>query len=265
MLDGKRLEAFLEEGNQLAANAGASALSIAIAGVLAPGLAALPEIGTQGCAPEGEQGANDFAGDWMNAGESSEPGAAEEMRENGLGLVIGGMCGSYAGKMSSFGDAGEPFVAGAPSGVLEIAFRASRKARDVGVRGMKLEAKPGGEPRDELLVCIGRATTQLVIEVESMQNDAQAFAEVIEQAQQCDGIGSPGDRYTNAVAGVEARLCLERSEELIGETRLHGGYRTSRWRIARGMASNRAAVAATSGAAERRSWMCNSKPLASNT
>jgi hypothetical protein len=183
VFDSKRLKALLEERNELAANASTGSLHVTVGGVFTPRLAESLEIGAKGGSAEAEQGTDDVAGNGMDAGEPSEAGAAQHMGEDSFSLVVGGVRGGDISKVLFASDTREPFVPSSAPGVFQVALGAPGKVSDVSTRGMELESEARSELGNELLIGIRCAGAELVIEVENVEHDAQAFTGGVKQVE----------------------------------------------------------------------------------
>jgi hypothetical protein len=162
------------------------------------------EIGAEGGAAEGEEWAEDVAGFGVNAAESGEAGAAEDVGENGFGLVVGSV--GYGDAVEFFfGDESiEEGVAGAAGGVFKINFFAAGFCGYIGAGGEKFQIKLLGEGGDEFFVGVGGFTAELVIEVDDAGNETEFRPEFGEKTQQGDGIGAARNGDADAFAGMEA-------------------------------------------------------------
>src|SRR5262249_53094982 len=96
-------------------------------------------------------------------------------------------------------------------------------AGNIGAGNVTFEVEMRSELVDELLVAIRGAASQLVVEVQHVQHDAEAFAQRMKQAKQSDRIGSARHSNTEAVAGSSERFFLQRSHEVSKKRRLHAG------------------------------------------
>src|SRR4029077_3000962 len=110
------------------------------------------KIGAEFRAAELEQGAKDMVGNGMNPAEPRESGAAQNVRQHGLGLVVGGVCDCDSGGVPCGYEPVEKGVALAPRGVFEIGFAACRFCPDVGTCDVKVQSVLRGKFRDEPFV-----------------------------------------------------------------------------------------------------------------
>jgi hypothetical protein len=144
--------------------------------------------------------------DGMNAGEAGESGAAEDVGENGLGLIIGGMSDGDVHGVAIGDELTEEGVAGSAGSVFEIGFVALRLDSNVRVGDAEGQFVFGGELGHEVFVCVGGTAAELMVEVCDAEDDAELCAKFEEQVQESNGIGAAGDGYGDAVARVNEML-----------------------------------------------------------
>jgi hypothetical protein len=211
--DDGRLKLFFEERHELQADAGARAFGVAVGGVLAPGLAAETEIVAKIGAAEFEERAENGAGFGMDAAEAGESSAAEDVSENGFGLVVGSVGDGDFVELAFGDEALKEGVAGAAGGVFEVGALAFGFGGDVFADDEELQGVLGGEIGDEFFVGVGSAPAQFVIEVDDGENEAKFFAQFEEEMEESDGIGAAGNGDPDALAGAEVWR-VDRGEEL---------------------------------------------------
>jgi len=197
------LKLFFQERQEPEANASTGAFGVAIGGVFAPGLAAGTEISAKIGAADFEERAKDSAGFGVNAAKAGEAGAAEDVSEDGFGLVVGGVGhGNFVEK--AFGDETvEEGIAGTARGVFKIGALAFGFSGDVFAGHEELQAVFGGEPGDEFLVGFGGAAPQFVIEMNDGKNDGKFFAQFDEEMEEGDRIGAAGNGNADARARTQ--------------------------------------------------------------
>jgi len=154
----------------------------------------------------------------MNAREACESGAAKNVGENSLGLIVRGVRGGDGGEMLFFGDLREPGVAGAASGVFEVSLCSGGELRDVCAMSLEIESEMSGEFGDELFVGVRGAAAEFVIEVQDAENDAEVGADFCEQEEERYGIGAAGDGYSDAIAGADCGVTFQLGEQAVGES-----------------------------------------------
>jgi hypothetical protein len=135
----------------------------------------------------------------MNATEAGEAGAAENMGEDGFGLIVGGVRDGDFVELVFGGEAFEERVAGAAGGVFEIGTLAFGFGGDVFAGNEEGERVAFSEVCDETFVRVRGTAAKLVIEMDGGEDDAELFTELEEQREKSDGIGATGNGYTDAL------------------------------------------------------------------
>ena len=227
------------------ADAVASESFVGVGGVFAPGLGLGLQEEAQAGAGGGEQGAQDATvrdfEDGGDGGDAFGPGSAEELHQDGLGLVVQRVSGEHGVGLAGGDEAAEGFVAEVAGGFFEgFAVGGGVGARIDGVDGEgNLEA--GAEGFDKGLVLLGFLAAEGVIDVNGGKTDAERVAGQrvggVEEQEECDGVGSAGDGACDAVAGANGgggegkhrtlliRVCLGRS---VNRARLEPGAADAR-------------------------------------
>jgi len=229
VLDGERMEALFEKRDDLATNAGASTVHVEIGGVFAPGLAELLQIGAELRAAKAEQRADYLPRDRVNAGETCDSRPAEEVGENGFGLIVGSVSGSDESGVLIGDQLGKELVARTAGSVFEVRSFAECLGLDICAIDVKRKIVGKSELGDELLISVRSAAAQAVIEVRNGKHQAALPAEFQEQAEQGHGIGTTGNRNTHAVAWPEQPLGRYGRSQSGDEIGFHATYRISRW------------------------------------
>ena len=205
-----------ESGEDLVAEpvAGEGEVGVGLVGL--PGLVDGAQVGLDGTPIDGEERAEDAAfaagvqgeiEEGEDAGKSFGPGAAEELHEDGLGLVVGGVGGGNGvdgagGEQVAKGGVAE--MAGGFLGGFGELFEAGG-----GVDAAEDEGNGEGpaEVLDELLVAIGGFAPEAVVHVDSGEAKAEGgFGEVVggvEEAEEGDGVRAAGEGDGEAGAGGE--------------------------------------------------------------
>lgn len=201
----------LERGQELVANAVAGIGEVAVGGILAPGLAETAEVQFHFSTGDGQERTQNVAlgelENGMDATEAFSPCAAQELGEDGFGLIVEGVGGGDGVE----GDLGHQ---GAQPGVTQTAcgffdgFRGLAGARGGFGRGVKAggvegEAKLGSQIADESKVGVGFRAAQAVVQVRDVQREAQFPALVVKSSQQGNGICAAGDGHAEAQTGAE--------------------------------------------------------------
>ena len=171
------------------------------------------EIGAQFLAAHGQQRAEDLSYGGMNAAEAGEAGTAQDMCEDGFGLVVGGVGHGNARAAGGVHEGLEKGVAGAAGGVFEIGAFFFCFVCHVGGGRMKFQGMTGGQLGHELFVGIGETAAKFVIEVGDDEDEAEFFAEFEEEQQEGDGVRTAGDGGGDALARANPELALERSRK----------------------------------------------------
>jgi hypothetical protein len=155
----------------------------------------------------------------MNSAKACEAGAAQDVSENGFGLIVEGVRGSDAIQDFGIDEPLEKSIARAAARVFKIRFVPARFCGDVRSRKVKRQAEFLGEFRDKRFVQVRSLPAQFVIEVNDADDDAKPFAQFKQKAQQRDGIRSAGDRDAEAKAGLQPGLALQVLFELCCQAR----------------------------------------------
>ena len=190
-------EKFFDGGDDLVAEAIARVAEVEVGGVGAEEDVLVMEESEELSFPEIEKWASDLEGETIDrafreatdAGESGGAGAAEEMEEDGFGLVVGVMSEEESGAISGVSDFGEELVAGVASGGFDGLSGLGGEGGDVLAAGGAGEAEIFGEIGDELSILVA-VRSQGVIEVTDREVLVAGFEEEMEER---DGIGTTGD------------------------------------------------------------------------
>ena len=219
--DGWR-EILFQHRNELFANARAQAFRVAIGGVFAPGLMERFQIVAQILALDFEQRPDHGADRGIDTRQSAWTCSADQMCENCFGLVLRGVSYGDASRLSSGADALEEGVAKASRCVFEIPTLERSTCGDVLAGGYEFQIKLAGQVFDELRIRCGVFATQLVIEMDDEKRDAQVLANILEDAQQSDGIRAARNGHTNAIAGRNHLRCADAMKDRLFEGGFHG-------------------------------------------
>ena len=146
--------------------------------------------------------------DGMDAGEAFSPRAAEELGEDGFGLIVEGVGGGDGVELAGGHELAEPCDSGDGGRLLQW-FRRVCRRRDW--RRLRRRCRPGGcgrggcelggEVGDEGLVGVGFCAAQAVVEMGGVEDEAEFPAALGEGAQEGDGVGAAGDADGEAQAG----------------------------------------------------------------
>ena len=195
---------------------------VGVGGVFAPGLVGGFEEGFDVHASGVQEGAEDLSfwqrDDGMDGGEAFSPGAAEELHEDGFGLVVEGVGGEDAVGVAGGEEGVEKVVAGVAGGFFDGFFCFGYSCRDVGLMEVEGDVECDAKVFDELLVGVGFFAAEVVVDVDGGEADAEGivFGGVggVEREEKGDGVGSAGDGDGDAVAGVELGA-VEREHEVM--------------------------------------------------
>ena len=153
---------------------------VRVGGVFAPGLVGGFEEGFDFGASRVEEGAEDFSfgesDDWVDGAEAFGPGSAEELHEDGFGLVVEGVGGEDGVGVAGGEEGGEEFVAGVAGGFFDGLFCGGDAGGDVGVVKVEGDVEADAEVFDELLVGVGFFAAEIVVDVNGGEAYAEGFA-----------------------------------------------------------------------------------------
>jgi len=122
-----------------------------------------------------EEGAEDLAflrdEDGVDCAEAFGPGSAEELHENGFGLVVEGVGGEDGVGVAGVEEGGEEVVAGVAGGLFDglgVTFGAGfgDALGDVGLMEMEGDVEGDAEVFDEALVGVGFFAAEVVVDVD---------------------------------------------------------------------------------------------------
>ncbi len=148
---------------------------VGVGGVFAPGLVDGFEEGFDFGSASLEEGAEDFSfgeGDeGVDGAQAFGPGAAEELHENGFGLVVEGVGGEDAVGVAGGEEGGEEIVAGVAGGFFDGFGVATGSgfgdaAGNVGVVEVERDVEADAEVFDEALVGVGFFAAEVVVDVD---------------------------------------------------------------------------------------------------
>jgi hypothetical protein len=226
----RRIEFVLQQRDQELADSIAGEGVVGVSRVFAPRLVDVVDVLLEFESAEREEWAENltakfavvvFDGDArVNAGESFEAGSADEAHENGLGLVVEGVCGEdFVDGMSFDEKTVEKSIAEFAGGSFEADVLCGGVLRDFVTVTVKFQVVRAGEVGDELVVGVGFEAAKLVVEMDYREDDAELGAEFQKQAEEGDGIEASGDSDADAVAGVEEVVAADVGQNALGERR----------------------------------------------
>ena len=166
-----------EKGQNVMADAIAGEGFVGVGGVVAPGLMELAEVGLDLGAADLEERAKDLAGAfwlrwiwdddyWVDSAEAFGPCAAEELHEDGLGLVIESVGGEDGVGLAGEDEGGEEVVADGAGGFFDGFSGLGDAVGDAGLMDVEGNVVAGAEVMDELLIGVGFGTAQAVMDVD---------------------------------------------------------------------------------------------------
>jgi hypothetical protein len=170
-----------------------------------------------------EERAEDFSSwegdDRVDRAEAFGPGSAEELHEDGFGLVVEGMGGENAVGVAGGEEGGEEVIAGVASGLFDglgvaIGSGFGNAVGDVGLVQVERDVEADAEVFDELLVGVGFFAAEVVVDVDGAEADAEGITDGgvggVEGEEECYGIGTAGEGDADAVSGFD--LCAVEGE-----------------------------------------------------
>ena len=151
---------------------------VGVGGVFAPGLVGAREVGFDFGAAGLEEGAEDFScGGRVTIGvdsaEAFGPGSAEELHEDGFGLVVEGVGGEDGVGVAVGDEGGEVVVAEVAGGFFDGLAGWADSVGDVGLVDVEGDFEAGAEVGDELLVGVGFCAADAVVDVDGGEADAE--------------------------------------------------------------------------------------------
>src|SRR5271154_1806592 len=162
--DSRRKIAF-KNGKKLFANSRAKPARITVRRVFTPDLVFRAEIVAQILAGDSEQRADHRASGRINARQASGSCSANQMSQDGFGLILGGVCYGDASCLAGGADAFEECIAQASRGVFEIPSMTGGFGGNVLAGGHNLEATISRQICYELRVRCGSVAAQHVVKM----------------------------------------------------------------------------------------------------
>jgi len=143
---------------------------VGVGGVFAPGLVGLFEEGLDVGAAGLQEGAEDFSfwqsDDGVDGAEAFGPCAAEELHEDGFGLVVEGVGGEDGVSLSGGDEGGEEVVADGAGGLFDGFVCLCDAGGDAGVVEVEGDVEADAEVFDEALVGVGFFAAKAVVDVD---------------------------------------------------------------------------------------------------
>jgi hypothetical protein len=200
-----------EERKDGVADAVAGEGLVGVGGVFAPWLILPAEEGLDVCATGLEEWAEDSAfcqgDDRVDGAEALGPGAAEELHEDGFGLVVEGVGGEDRVGVAGVEEGGEEIVADGAGGLFDGFAGFGCAGGDVRVVKVERDFEGDAEIFDETLVGVGLGCAEAVIDVDCAEADAESVVPgcigSVESQEQGYGVGTARDGDADAVTGFD--------------------------------------------------------------
>jgi hypothetical protein len=200
-----------ELGEELMTDFVAGEGDVGVGGVGAPGLVELGEVGFDVGAAGVEEGAENLSflerDDGVDGAEAVGPGSAEDLHEDGLGLVVEGVGGEDGVGVAGGEEGSEELVAEVAGGLFDGLVCVGDALRNAGLVEMEGDVVGDAEIFDETLVGVGFFAAEAVVDVDGGEADAEGFTGCgvggVEGEEESDGVCSAGDGYAETVAGLD--------------------------------------------------------------
>jgi len=112
----------------------------------------------------------------VDGAEAFGPGSAEELHEDGLGLVVEGVGGEDGVGVSGGEEGGEEVVADSAGGLFDRLAGLGYAVGDAGLVEVEGDVVGDAEVLDEALVGVGLGAAKAVMNVDGGEADAEGFA-----------------------------------------------------------------------------------------
>ena len=195
---------------------------VEIAFILAPTLAKLSEVGFDLATLDAQQGTDNARllvvarGDHrVNPRQTPGSRAAQELQQDGFGLIVQGVRGRDRIKVLLLGKLREPAIPQLAPCRLDAQLGGEGVFGDVVVPGKELKPMGPGQIRDKSLVCVGLLAPQAMIEVRGGQHDAQLLAKFQQHPQERNRVGAAGNGHNYTVARPQQSLVADVSQHLL--------------------------------------------------
>ena len=193
---------------------------VGVGGVFPPGLIDGFEEGFDVGSAGLEEGAEDLAfwlaEDWVDGAEAFGPCSAEELHEDGFGLVVQGVGGEDGVGVAGVEEGGEEFVAGVAGGLFDPFACGGNALGDVCLVEVEGDVEPDAQVFDELLVGVGFFAAEVMVDVDGAEACAEGVVlggvGGVDGEEEGYGVGSAGDGDGKAVAGFDL-LAVERKRD----------------------------------------------------
>lgn len=207
------IEVTLDDGKKGVTDAVAQVARVAISGIFAPRLLEGAEISFD-LVPAGAEKWPDNAcrevsrgiAKGRNGGETAGPGAAQDAKKDGLGLVVESMGGGDLVAGAGFEKLLEKCVAHIAGRRLEAELLLAAVARNVAAMEVQRKIEVLCQIGNKLLVGVGVGAPDAVMDVDHTEHHTELAAQPKQRTQQGNAISPAGDGDTQAVAGLEQRV-----------------------------------------------------------
>ena len=146
--------------------------------------------------------------DGVDGGKALGPGTAEELHEDGLGLVVEGVGGEDGVGVAGGDEGAEEVVADGAGGLFEGLAGLRSSGGDVDVMDVEGDVELDAEVLDEAKIGVGfGGGADAVVDVRGGETYSESIAPGgvggVEGEKEGDGVGSARDGHADAVAGVD--------------------------------------------------------------
>ena len=201
-----RREIFYDR-QQIVADAVARNPPIGVGRVVTKGLVAGEQVAPHLGATTLEQRADIWTATKPNAAEPAAAGAAQEPKQDGLGLVVERVTGRHARRVEPAPRLVKECVARVARRGFDRSVPGARERRDVNVRDFARELEAIGQRVDERLVGVGLGAAQAVVHVEDTgERKAEIRRNLAEQPHERDRVRPAGHGNRDAVVRSQ-RAC----------------------------------------------------------
>jgi hypothetical protein len=203
--------------------------AVTVGGVLAerqaPGVEPGPEVLAGDPQERPDHRAGGAGDNGRDPGQPRQPRPSHEAHEHGLGLIGHGMAGGDLGRPAVRGGPAEEAITQLAPGLLEVHLPPAGERPDVGRPGRERQDPAAGQVANEALV-LPRLVPEPVVEVGQADLEGHLLAERLEQRDQGDGIGPPGESGQHPVSRHDqpavATGLFKRGQDAVGG--LAGGH-----------------------------------------
>jgi hypothetical protein len=149
---------------------------------------------------------------WINSCQASRPGSSYELQKNSFRLVVESVRGGNPAEILTDQHSIEKIVAQLPGCALQAELVCARMGFRVYVFTDELQFTGLGKFGHEFLIGVGFISSQLVIEVNDAEDNAQLRAKFEQDSQQRNRVRATGDCNANAVSGLQEIMLADKSQ-----------------------------------------------------